>query len=51
MLVIESKMPFWDSFGGNGYQEVLMGELIEIKREQERVVLVAVEYRENDDTD
>ncbi len=27
-----------------------MGELIEIKREQERVVLVAVEYRENDDT-
>ncbi len=27
-----------------------MGEVIEIKREQERVVLVAVEYRENDDT-
>jgi GTP-binding protein HflX len=50
MLVIESKMPFWDSFGGTGCQEVLMGELIEIKREQERVVLVAVEYRENDDT-
>ena len=28
-----------------------MGELIEIKREQERVVLVAVEYNENEDSD
>ena len=28
-----------------------MGELIEIKREQERVVLVAVEYNENEDSE
>jgi len=28
-----------------------MGELIENKNEQERVILVAVEYRENDDTE